>query len=141
MLLITTVKSANDNLKDEWSPAGSNDMTMLLFYRTNTVLIPFQFIVLPLNNTFQEKSQLVTLLKLPEIKKDTTPYQSFKINYFSNHVGQLQRNKKIKIKLKCHKKKKNHTSQDICRKDNVINSLIGSPSHYNTLGYFKRKQE
>lgn len=54
------------------------DMTMLLFYHTNTVLFPYQFIVLPLNNTFQEK--IMTFLKLPEIKKNTTPYQSFVIN-------------------------------------------------------------
>lgn len=34
----------------------ANDMTMLLFFHMNTVLFPYQFIVLPLNNTSQEKS-------------------------------------------------------------------------------------
>lgn len=31
-------------------------MTMLLFYEKNTVFFLYQFIVLPLRNTFQEKS-------------------------------------------------------------------------------------
>lgn len=69
-------------------------------------------------------------LKLPEIKKNTC--HSFKNKLSNNHVGQLQ--KKIRIKLKLN----NHTSQDTCQRDNGINCLIGLPRHYNTLGYFTK---
>lgn len=74
----------------------------------------------------------MTFLKLPEIKKNKTPYPFIHNKLSNNHVGQLQK-KRIEIKLKLND---NHTSQDTCQKDNGINSLTGLPSHYDTLGYF-----
>lgn len=55
--IITDVKSAKSKLNDEWSPAGSTWRCFCSTTHTNTVLFPDQFIVLPLNNTFQERSR------------------------------------------------------------------------------------
>lgn len=62
----------------------------------------------------------MTILKLPEIIKNATPYQSFKnklIQQSCRPATKKREKKKIKVKLKLHN---NHTSQDICQKDNVI---------------------
>lgn len=92
-------KLINYTLLQQWSngPLQVNweEITGFRWYYDDFVLPnkyclhPYRFIVLALNNTFQEKSKGETFLKLPEIKKNILTIILNKL--ISNHVGQLQK--------------------------------------------------